>query len=346
MHRIAICRFQSKMTLWVVCAAVAVLAHAAAASPNILFILSDDLGYGDFEPYSINTGPRRLQTPHVTQFASQGIRFTQAYAGSSVCAPSRCALMTGKHSGHCTIRDNGPITLHANDTTVAEVLQKAGYKTALFGKWGLSQDTPTDSRFPTNAGFDIYHGQVDQNLCHNYYPNWMWLNSTAQNITANANASVANCGKDHDRCEWSSDIWVNDTIHFLSTYTDSAPFFLFLSVTSPHAGAVGSNVEDDVPVPRVSLGPYANRSWPKVEIDFATAITWQDQQIGAVLSALNASGFEENTIVFLASDNGAHNEGGHSYTFFNSSGYLNGFKRSLHDGGHRFAHALCSSLVL
>ena len=208
------------------------------------------------------------------------------------------------------------------------------------------------------GGFDIYFGQTDQGYCHNYYPDHMNVGpdnhwNTSDNtfpIAENVNASDAKCGTDRLNCRWSGDEWTAQAKAYLqnrSSATDSEsesfgsneeqnPFFLYLSYTAPHAGDVGSSGEHGEPVPRISSGPYADKTkeWG-LEVEYASAVTEIDNQFGIIMETLNATGLADNTVVFFASDNGASNEGGHSYTFFNSSGGLNGFKRSLHEGGHR-----------
>eukprot|EP01083_Nonionella_stella_P129626 393323_1 len=148
----------------------------AATTPNIVFILADDMGYGDPEPFSVypaKNSHAKLPTPNLVQMAKEGMLFTDAYCGAPVCAPSRCCLMTGYHSGHCDVRANGQL-LQANTTTVADVLSKNGYDTALFGKWGLGFVNNTGKNDPVSKGFKTYIGQVDQGKCHNYYPPYQW----------------------------------------------------------------------------------------------------------------------------------------------------------------------------
>ena len=297
--------------------------------------------------------------------------FTDAYAGYSVCAPSRMSLMTGYHSGHIGSSNLEPL-LNTSYTTMPDVLRKAGYKTALIGKWGLDGNweypQPPGDGFPTKNGFDSYLGQSNQVQCHNYYPSFQFQNSTNTTISANANASELTCGEGYGDCKWSGDIWTDAAVAYLKAHaaartrapaTDKSPppdaathaathaaraaaddaakpFFLFLSYTTPHAGGVGTTNETGVPSPRQNTGPYANKTqWPEVERAFATAVWDLDQAVGRVMDALDGSGLGNDTLVLFASDNGAHAEGGHDYQFFNSSGYLNGFKRSIHDGGHR-----------
>ena len=310
--------------------------HVDARPPNILFILADDLGYGDLGTYpNPNTTHGHILTPRLDALAAQSMRFTDAYAGAPVCAPSRCAFMTGKHTGHCTVRANGPF-LNASDVTVGSVLQKAGYRTAIVGKWGLGDNSSVAA--PNEKGFDFFYGYTSQQNAHNYYPPFLWLNRKKDTIPQNQHASRENCGSPLTKnCVWAQDLFVNKTMQAFDEFagTPDQPFFLFLSFTTPHAGGVGTNGETGVPAPE-ELQPYSqNLGWPEVERDFASVITLQDQQVGMVLDHLKKRELDNNTVVFYASDNGAHNEGHHNYQFFDSSGPLRGYKRSLHEGGFR-----------
>lgn len=286
---------------------------------------------------------RRILTPNVDKLAAEGMRFTDAYAGYSVCAPSRRTLMTGYHVGHFAPNNGGGGMLSNSSVTVAKLLQQHGYATRLIGKWGLDGNYPKPKppgvAFPTKQGFDGFYGQSDQYQCHDYYPPFMFNDTANLTVSKNVGASVETCGYEHSKCVWSADLWTTDAVDWVSAAgANKAPWFLYLAYTSPHAGSVGSIAENDVPVPRVSKGPYAHEAnWPKVETHFATAVHEIDAAVGQVVEAVETSGQAKNTIVFFSSDNGAHQEGGHQYQFFNSSGFLNGFKRSIHDGGHRAA---------
>src|SRR5579859_8087345 len=190
---------------------------AEEQKPNIIFIDADDLGYGDLSCY----GQKNFSTPNIDQLATDGIRFTQCYAGSTVCAPSRCALMTGYHSGHCTIRGNGTgkkSILSAQDVTVAEVLKRAGYATGVFGKWGLGELDSTGA--PKKKGFDEYLGYVDHVEAHVYYPAYLWNNEGKVPL---------------DKGTYSHDVIVSNALDFVRRHKRE-PFFLYLAVTIPHAG--------------------------------------------------------------------------------------------------------------
>ena len=317
-----------------------------AGAPNILFVLADDLGYGDVSSYP-NPSDRRLHTPHIAALAAKGMRFTDAYAGYSVCAPSRRTLMAGFHSGHFNPQGNGATAILSNKSvTVAALLRgsEKKYRTRLIGKWGLDGSVrsaggvPPTEGFPTLQGFDSFYGQSDQWQCHDYYPPFMYNDTANLTVVKNQGASNTTCGHDYSDCAWTGDLWTLDAVDWITASAkETLPWFLYLAFTSPHAGSVGSIELNDVPAPRVSVGPYALKPWPKVEIDFATAVTAIDAAVGKVVDAVASTGQGDNTIIFFASDNGAHQEGGHDHRFFNSSGYLNGFKRCIFDGGHRAA---------
>jgi arylsulfatase A-like enzyme len=275
----------------------------------------------------------RLKTPNIDKLASESMMFTDAYAGAPVCAPSRCTLMTGRHTGHCTVRANDQ-SLNKTDVTVAQVLQKAGYTTALVGKWGLgSTNTPGS---PNNKGFDHFFGYTSQENAHDYYPPFLWRNEKMVMFPENKNASSDSCGYPRTQhCVWAEDAFINETNRLLLEMAkDKKPFYIFLSFTTPHAGGIGRNAETGVPGPYIE-SEYTSKNWPEVEKYFASVVQMQDKHVGEVLKTVDSLNLRENTVVFFASDNGAHNEGGHSYKFFESSGPLRGYKRSVHEGGVR-----------
>lgn len=304
-----------------IAAAPASLNAQAQARPNILFILADDLGYGDLGCY----GQRQIQTPALDRLAADGIRFTQAYSGATVCAPSRCSLMTGKHTGHATVRGNKKpeVGLLPNEPTVASLLKSAGYSTALFGKWGLGG--PGTGSVPNTRGFDHFFGYLDQQHAHNSYPEHLWENQNEFLLTQNWF---------NQRKVFSNDLFTERTLQFLNHQSAANPFFIYLTYTIPHAdnerGAV-DKVGMDVP----DLGPYASRSWPEVEKAFAASITRMDSDIARILKTLDDRGLAGNTLVIFTSDNGPHKEGNHDPEFFQSSGAVRGLKRDLYEGGIR-----------
>lgn len=306
-------------------------AAAAAASPsqpapstgrpNIILILADDLGYGDLGCY----GQTRIHTPNLDRMAAEGVRFTSAYAGSTVCAPSRCSLMTGLHTGHARTRGNRSpdLPLRPEDVTVTEILKRAGYRTALFGKWSLGELGSTG--YPTRKGFDEWFGFFSQLHAHNYYPEHLLDGETAWLCRGNMGLQ---------RKDYASDLFTQRALRFLEKQDGSNPFFLHLCYTVPHANnEMGRDSGDGMEVP--SYGPYDNMPWPRPEKGFAAMITRMDAGIGRVLEALKRKGLDENTLVIFTSDNGPHKEGGHDPKFFESSGPLRGIKRDLTEGGIR-----------
>jgi len=300
-------------------------AATKARSPNILFILADDLGYGDLGCY----GQRRIRTPHLDQLAAQGVRFTQCYAGSTVCAPSRSALMTGQHTGHTRIRGNARHPLEAQDPTVAKVLQAAGYRTALIEKWGLGE--AGSSGTPTRQGFDEFFGYLNQRHAHNYYPSHLWRNEEKvplRNLVPNEDGEGG--GVSTNRLDYSHDLFIQETHAFLAR-NQHQPFFLYLALTIPHANNEAKDKGMEVP----SAAPYANEEWPEPERRKAAMITRMDADIGRILARLDDLGLGQNTVVFFSSDNGPHKEGGVRPDFFRSSGPLRGIKRDLFEGGIR-----------
>ncbi len=299
---------------------------AAAAKPNIIFILADDLGYGDLGCY----GQQMIRTPHLDRMAAEGLRFTQCYAGSTVCAPSRCALMLGRHTGHCFVRGNDRVPLRPTDVTVAEVLKTAGYTTALIGKWGLGE--PETTGHPLQQGFDDFFGYTDQVHAHNYYPEFLWRNT---NRVALRNEVAPEWqgklpGVAVRRAEYSHDLFVADALRFVEENRDK-PFFLYLALTIPHANNEAGKEGMEVP----ELGEFAEKDWPAPEKGKAAMIARMDRDIGTLLAKLKQLGIDERTVVFFTSDNGPHREGGVDPAFFRSSGELRGIKRDLYEGGIR-----------
>jgi len=295
------------------------LANAQSVSkPNIIFVLADDLGYGDLGCY----GQQRIQTPHIDRLAAEGMRFTDAYAGSTVCAPSRCCLMTGLHTGHALVRGNGNRPPLDEDVTVAEVLKKAGYKTGCFGKWALGEaQTPG---IPNEQGFDEFFGYYSQTHAHTYYPTHLWRNRTYQLLRDNRGAR--NEAYSHDLITDAAFDWISQTA--------GDPFFCYLAYTIPHAdNELGADTGDGQPVP--DYGPYANEPWPSAEKGFAAMITRMDRDIGRLVELLKEKGVDQDTLILFSSDNGPHREGGHSPAFFESQGGLRGIKRDFYEGGIR-----------
>lgn len=295
----------------------------SGSRPNIIFILADDLGYGDLGCY----GQRQIQTPRLDRLATEGIRFTQAYAGSTVCAPSRCALMTGLHTGHCRIRGNASVPLKPEDVTVAEVLRDAGYTTGAFGKWGLGDEGTSGA--PNPKGFQHWFGYLSQVHAHNYYPEFLWKNEERFPLEGN----IAQGGVASQRARYSHDVIMDAALAFLDEHSRER-FFLYLAPTLPHANnEAGRALGNGMEIP--DLGEYVDRDWPEPEKGRAAMISRLDRDVGRVLDKLDELGVADRTIVFFSSDNGPHSEGGSSAEFFGSSGRVRGKKRDLTDGGIR-----------
>ena len=294
--------------------------------PNIIFILADDLGYGDLGCY----GQRLIQTPNLDRMAAEGMRFTQCYAGSTVCAPSRCCLMTGLHTGHARVRGNKRVPLRPEDVTVADVLKGAGYTTALIGKWGLGE--PGTSGVPNRQGFDEFFGYLNQGRAHNYYPEYLWRNEEKVAIEGNVE-SRDHRGVSIERKQYSHDLFTREALEFIERRKDEK-FFLYLAYTIPHANNERGRAEGDG-METPSYGPYADKPWANPQKGHAAMISRMDRDIGALFQKLRDLGLDENTIVFFSSDNGTHKEGGADPQFFTSSGPLRGYKRDLYEGGIR-----------
>jgi arylsulfatase A-like enzyme/glycerophosphoryl diester phosphodiesterase len=283
----------------------------ASGPPNIIFILADDLGWGELGCF----GSDKIKTPNIDRLAAEGMRFTSAYCGTSVCAPSRAALMTGLHMGHNPIRANreiqpeGQMPLPAGTATVAQLLREAGYKTATTGKWGLG--FPDSGSEPTDRGFEFNFGYNCQREAHHYYPKHLWRNKERVEL---------------DGKTYSHDLIAEETLKWVRAQAGQPqPFFLYIAFTIPHA-------EYEVP----DLGIYADKPWPEGEKRIAAMITRMDASIGQLLDLLKQTGAGGNTLIFFASDNGAMGSNqAHQLEFFNSNGPWRDFKRSMYEGGLR-----------
>jgi arylsulfatase A-like enzyme len=303
---------------------------STGARPNIILILADDLGYGELGCY----GQTRIKTPNIDQLAAEGMRFTQAYAGSTVCAPSRCVLMTGLHTGHARIRGNAAVPLAPEDTTVATVLKKAGYHTALIGKWGLGEQATSGA--PWKQGFNEFVGYLNQTHAHDYYPEHLWRFDPANDYEGQIHFPENSGGM---KGMYSHDLFTRAALNFLKirkpTFLNNhQPFFLFLSYTIPHANnGEGKRTGNGMEVP--STDPYSDEPWPAPEKGKAAMITRMDADVGRLLGLLKELEIDNNTLVFFTSDNGPHKEGGATPAFFRSSGSLRGYKRDLYEGGIR-----------
>ena len=304
---------------------------AGPRKPNIIYILSDDLGYGDLGCF----GQKRIKTPVLDRMAAEGMKFTDNYAGSTVCAPSRCVLMTGLHTGHCWVRGNGKGAAQAlrdRDVTVAELLKKAGYATGLTGKWGLGDELPgTTQGMPTRQGFDYFYGYLSQHHAHNYYPTFLLRNEkrvTLPNVVPNEGAWGQ--GKASKKVVYSHDLIAEEALTFVEK-NQGKPFFLYYALTIPHANNEAKNEGMEVP----DYGIYKDLDWPEPQKGHAAMITRMDRDIGRLLEKLKELGIDKDTLVIFTSDNGPHHEGGNDPTFNNSSGIVRGTKRSLTEGGIR-----------
>jgi arylsulfatase A-like enzyme len=306
----------------------------APAKPNIIFILADDLGYGEVGCY----GQKVIQTPNLDRMAREGMRFTRFYAGSTVCAPSRSVLMTGQHTGHTTVRGNGtggkrdPQMLRDEDFTVAEMLKQAGYRTGLVGKWGLGLEG--SEGHPNKQGFDSFFGYLSQVHAHNHFPDYLWRNDTKVSL-ANQIVPMARDGAGYatNRVVYAGDLFAQEALQFIDQ-NKAQPFFLYLSLVVPHANnernrALGNGAE----VP--DFGPYKEKPWSDQLKGHAAMITRMDRDVGRILARLRELNIATNTLVLFSSDNGPHKEGGQDPNFFDPNGPLRGFKRDLTDGGIR-----------
>jgi arylsulfatase A len=316
--------------------------QAAARKPNIIFILADDLGHGDLGCY----GQTKIRTPHIDRIAAEGLRFTNFYCGCAVCAPSRCALMTGKHMGHATVRDNmqrkpgleGQHPMEPGTVTAAQLLKQAGYATAIVGKWGLGM--PEDHSSPLDFGFDHHYGYLCQGMAHTFYPPYLWRDDKQEPLVGNPayafgqRAPIELSGK-----VYSQDVMAEDALHWVRQHKD-APFFLYLTFTTPH---VSLQVPDDSldeyrgkwpETPVTNSKHYANHPTPRAA--YAAMITRMDREIGRLMALVKELNLDDQTLVFFASDNGAvFPLSGTDPEFFQSTGSLRGYKQELYEGGIR-----------
>lgn len=310
----------------------------AQQRPNIVFILADDLGYGDLGVY----GQQKIKTPNIDRLARQGMMFTRFYAGTSVCAPSRSALLTGQHTGHTYVRGNKEIQPEGQEPladtvqSYAKMLQQAGYVTGAFGKWGLGMVGTTGA--PDKKGFDVFYGYNCQRQSHRYYPTHLWSNNTRIDLEGNDLKQ---------KKVYAPALIQEQTLAFIEN-NRSKPFFLFVPSILPHAELSGpddqyykqyENAFPETPHKGNDYGPGAlvpgYASVEKPHATYAAMVSRLDAYVGQILDKLDELGLTQNTIVIFSSDNGAHREGGADPVFFNSSAGLRGFKRDLYEGGIR-----------
>jgi len=297
--------------------------------PNVIFILADDLGYADLSCY----GQKRFTTPHIDALAKRGLKFTQGYSGSTVCAPSRCCLLTGLHSGHAVVRGNGEMEtegqmpMPADTKTVGHLLQSAGYQTGVFGKWGLGG--PETVSAPLKMGFHRFYGYNCQRLAHDYYPDHLWDNETKVLLPENA---------DEQKARYAPDLIHNEALEFIRSNRDQ-PFFCYYAAIQPHADMVAP--EEYMQRHRGKYGtetPHEKgyyRAQPDPRAAFAAMVNVLDDYVGEIVAELEDQGIADNTLIIFTSDNGPHVEGGHDVEYFNCNGRLSGVKRDLYEGGVR-----------
>lgn len=299
-------------------------ADSEASRPNFVYILLDDAGYGDLSCY----GQEKFSTPNIDRLAAEGMKFTQHYSGSTVCAPTRCSLMSGLHTGHTFIRGNrevkpeGQWPIPADLVTIPKVLRKAGYTTGMFGKWGLG--APGSEGDPMQQGWDRFYGYNCQREAHTYYPTHLWSNDQ----------KVAMDGK-----TYSHDLILEEAKKFIRDNQDRS-FFAYLPITIPHAAMHAPEEEmkpwrEKFPQFEDVVGRYSGPQVRNPVAGFAAMMTRMDRGVGEIMTLIQELGLDENTIVMLSSDNGPHQEGGHRPQFFKSAGPLRGIKRDLYEGGIR-----------
>ena len=308
------------------CLSFAVTAATSVAKPNIIYILLDDAGYGDLSCY----GQTKFLTPHIDRLASEGMKFTNHYSGSTVCAPTRSVIMSGLHTGHTPSRGNreirpvGQFPIPAGTFTIAEALKNAGYATGAFGKWGLGN--PGSEGDPIHQGFDRFFGYNCQRNAHTYYPTWLFDDLRKIEL---------------DGKTYAHDLIMDKTVEWIDRQHDK-PFFCFLPVTIPHAAMhvpekYAAPFRKKFPEFENKVGRYGNNKpfAKNPAAQFAGMMTALDEGIGRILKTLERHQIDTNTIILLSSDNGPHKEGGHMPKYFNSNGGLRGFKRDLYEGGIR-----------
>jgi arylsulfatase A len=308
------------------------------SKPNIIYILADDLGYGDLSCY----GQEKFTTPNIDKLAKEGMLFTQHYSGSTVCAPSRSSLMTGLNTGHTPIRGNkgvepeGEYPIPNSNFTIAELLKEKGYTTGAFGKWGLGY--PGSEGDPLQQGFDTFFGYNSQALAHNYYPEHLWDNKNK--VILIENEGIKNG-------QYAPDLIHQKALLFIEE-NKKEPFFLYYASPLPHAELIVPQNNLDKFIGKfnpemaykakdnskgLKKGEYSSQ--PHCHAAFAAIITLLDDQVGEIVSKIKALGLENNTLIIFTSDNGPHKEGGADPDYFNSNGSLHGYKRDLYEGGIR-----------
>ena len=328
--------------------------RAQAETPNIVYIMADDLGYGDVGCF----GQKKIPTPNIDQLAKEGIKMTRSYSASAVCAPTRCSLLTGRHQGHASIRGNrenggfgpndpeGQTALPASDLTIAQILKGQGYTTGIVGKWGLGGPAPGES--PLDHGFEFFYGYLCQRRAHNYYPAYLWKNrqpdllgnrvfDAHQRISAPLENDDAYYAKYQDNT-YSPTRLMEACTGFIRN-SAKQPFFLYYAPTLPHVALqapvdwINHFPKEWDPKPYLGAGGYLPT--PRPHATYAAMIAYLDYTIGQVIKALRETGNEQKTLIIVTSDNGPTTAGGVDPTFFNSAGGLRGGKMDLYEGGIR-----------
>ncbi len=313
----------------------ATFATAGARKPNIIYVMVDDLGYGDLGCY----GQKTLKTPHLDKMASQGMKFTDHYSGHTVCRPSRLVLWLGQHVGTTKVNGNIKAGLTGKEMTIAKKLNEAGYTTGGVGKWALGHVSKPEEinnpGHPNNNGFDYWFGYMNQSNAHNFYPTFLWENKTQIKLPGNViSDDPRGAGRvASKKVTYSHHKMVDRGFEFIRKNKDN-PFLLHMHWTIPHTNNEAGRVTGDgQEVP--DYGIYKNKDWPNPEKGFAAMITMMDDDMGKLFKLLQDLKIDNDTLVIFTSDNGPHHEGGHKHDFFDSNGPLKGHKRSMHDGGIR-----------
>ncbi len=310
-------------------------AHDDENSPNIILFLCDDLGYGDL---SLN-GQQHFSTPNIDRLADEGISFTDFYAGCTVCAPSRVSLLTGKHTGHTSVRNwEHGLIVGDHEMTLGKLMKNAGYVTAQIGKWDCGHPTPVDD--PQRNGFDYFFGYLNSWHAHNYYPEFLYRNGekvqlrNKLQLDENGENPWKNMPEGPGVAEVKLDyvpfLIDREGLQFIKENKDTS-FFLLMSYNTPHANP--QNKPDGMEVP--SYGPFEGKDWPDPEKGFAAMIDNLDKSVAKIMEKLKEYGIDDNTMFIFCSDNGPHNQGGHEVEYFNSNGDLRGAKVDLYEGGIR-----------
>lgn len=300
----------------------------AAQRPNVILVITDDLGYGDLSCY----GQKHFSTPHLDRMAAEGLRFTRHYAGATVCAPSRCSLMTGRDGGHASIRGNGPVSLRPDpeDRTIASLLRNAGYDTALVGKSCVTGNTQTPETL-REKGFDYFYGTTDHKDGHFRFPKFVYENDKRIELEGN----TLHSGPHYDLT-----LYQNQALAWLDRRSEK-PFFLVLSLPLPHASLaapeealarVRKGIRNEV---SHKAGDRHYSDVREVKATHAAMVTLIDDTMGRLLEKLREKNQDRNTLVMFTSDNGSHAEGGYHYSMLQSNGSLRGGKRDLYEGGIR-----------